>query len=73
MKYTQCGARTATGPTDWFTGTVHIDGIRNRDSQSAVGPSTSPTSGYAADRSRYGALPDGTPCQLRLMGVTGSA
>lgn len=37
MKFTQSGDRTATGPTDWFTGTVYIDSIRNPDDQSAVG------------------------------------
>ena len=31
------GGATATGPADWFTGTVFIDGIRNPDEQSAVG------------------------------------
>jgi quercetin dioxygenase-like cupin family protein len=37
MRYTQSGGQTAPGPTDWFTGTVHIDSIRNPDQQSAVG------------------------------------
>ena len=37
MKFTQSGGQTATGPADWFTGTVYIDGIRNPDDQSAVG------------------------------------
>lgn len=37
MKLTQSGGQTATGPQDWFTGTVYIDGIRNPDDQSAVG------------------------------------
>ena len=37
MKFTKSGGQTATGPADWFTGTVYIDGIRNPDDQSAVG------------------------------------
>lgn len=37
MRYTPTSGRTATGPADWFTGTVYIDGIRNPDAQSAVG------------------------------------
>ena len=37
MKYTQSGGRTAAGPEEWFTGTVHIDSIRNPDEQSAIG------------------------------------
>ena len=37
MKFTSSGGQTVTGPADWFTGTVYIDGIRNPDDQSAVG------------------------------------
>ena len=37
MKYTKSGGQTATGPSDWFTGTVYIDTIRNPDEQSCVG------------------------------------
>ncbi|WP_017935110.1 (R)-mandelonitrile lyase [Nocardioides sp. Iso805N] len=37
MKLTKSGGQTATGPADWFTGTVYIDGIRNPDGQSSVG------------------------------------
>ena len=37
MKFTQSSGQTAAGPTDWFTGTVFIDGIRKPDVQSAVG------------------------------------
>ena len=36
MKFTPSGGQTDTGPADWFTGTVYIDGIRNPDDQSAV-------------------------------------
>ena len=37
MRFTKSGGQTATGPADWFTGTVYIDGVRNPDEQSAVG------------------------------------
>ena len=37
MRFTGSAGSTATGPADWFTGTVFIDGIRNPDEQSAVG------------------------------------
>jgi quercetin dioxygenase-like cupin family protein len=37
MRLTPSGRPTATGPQDWFTGTVYIDGIRDPDDQSAVG------------------------------------
>lgn len=37
MKYTQSGGQSTVGPEARFTGTVHIDGIRNPDEQSAVG------------------------------------
>ncbi|MBG6215565.1 hypothetical protein IWX75_000002 [Arthrobacter sp. CAN_A6] len=56
MKYTRSGGQSAVGPEAWFTGTVHIDGIRNPDEQSAVGcahvrfsPSAR-TAGATADR-----------------------
>jgi quercetin dioxygenase-like cupin family protein len=37
VKYTQSGGQTVTGPEDWFTGTVQIDGVRDPDEQSAIG------------------------------------
>jgi quercetin dioxygenase-like cupin family protein len=39
MKYTQSSQSTKTdkGPSEWFTGDVYIDGIRNPDEKSAVG------------------------------------
>jgi quercetin dioxygenase-like cupin family protein len=38
MKYTERTTRqTGEGPSDWFTGTVAIDPIRNPDDQSAIG------------------------------------
>jgi len=37
VKYTKSSGQTRVGLTDWFTGTVFIDGIRNPDEQSAVG------------------------------------
>jgi quercetin dioxygenase-like cupin family protein len=37
MKITHSSGETATGPGDWFTGDVYIDGIRNPDHQSAGG------------------------------------
>jgi quercetin dioxygenase-like cupin family protein len=37
MKYIRSNNQTGTGPGDWFTGSVYIDGIRNPDEQSAVG------------------------------------
>jgi quercetin dioxygenase-like cupin family protein len=37
VKFTPSGGQTNPGPSDWFTGSVHIDGIRNPDDQSAVG------------------------------------
>ena len=33
MKFTKSGGQTATGPADWFTGTVYIDSIRNPDEE----------------------------------------
>lgn len=37
MKLTRSGGSTNPGPQEWFTGTVHIDGIRNPDEQSSIG------------------------------------
>ena len=37
MRFTPSGGQTAPGPSDWFTGNVHIDSIRDPDDQSAVG------------------------------------
>ena len=37
MKATPSSGTSAVGPSDWFTGTVYIDGIRNPDDQSAIG------------------------------------
>lgn len=37
MEFTTSGGTSAQGPSDWFTGTVFVDGIRNPDGQSAVG------------------------------------
>jgi quercetin dioxygenase-like cupin family protein len=37
VKYTKSDGRTGVAPTDWFTGTVYIDGIRNLEEQSSVG------------------------------------
>lgn len=37
MKFAPRGGQSVPGPQDWFTGTVHIDGIRNPDDQSTVG------------------------------------
>ena len=37
MKLTPSGGRSSPGPAHWFTGTVHIDGIRSPDEQSGVG------------------------------------
>ncbi|UZN03307.1 cupin domain-containing protein [Cellulomonas sp. S1-8] len=37
MRLTRSGGQTAAGRQDWFTGTVHIDGIREPDDRSAVG------------------------------------
>jgi quercetin dioxygenase-like cupin family protein len=37
MKITPSSGETATGPSDWFTGDVYIDSVRNPDDQSAVG------------------------------------
>jgi hypothetical protein len=32
--------RTAAGPTDWFTGTVYIDGIQSPDDRTIMNPRT---------------------------------
>jgi quercetin dioxygenase-like cupin family protein len=37
MKVTKTDRRTVTGPPEWFTGAVYIDGLRDPDDQSAVG------------------------------------
>jgi len=37
MRLTRSGGQSAAGPTDWFTGTVWLDGIRNPGDDSAIG------------------------------------
>jgi quercetin dioxygenase-like cupin family protein len=37
MRVSRSAGRTASGPAEWFTGTVFIDGIRNPDAQSGIG------------------------------------
>ena len=37
MQFRRSAGESATGPADWFTGTVFIDSIRNPDEHSAVG------------------------------------
>ncbi|GAA4121170.1 cupin domain-containing protein [Knoellia locipacati] len=37
MHVTTSGGTSARGTEDWFTGTVHIDGIRTPDEQSTIG------------------------------------
>jgi quercetin dioxygenase-like cupin family protein len=37
MQLIESGGRTTAGPAEWFTGTVHIDGIRTPDDRSAIG------------------------------------
>jgi quercetin dioxygenase-like cupin family protein len=37
MHVTTSGGTSTRGPEDWFTGTVHIDGIRNPDDESPIG------------------------------------
>jgi quercetin dioxygenase-like cupin family protein len=37
MKITRASDDTAPGPSDWFTGKVYIDSIRNPDGQSKIG------------------------------------
>ena len=37
MRLTRSGGQTAAGPADWFTGTVHVDGLRVPDEQSSIG------------------------------------
>jgi quercetin dioxygenase-like cupin family protein len=37
MKFTRSGGQTATGPQNWFTGSVYVEGIRNPDEQTAIG------------------------------------
>ncbi|WP_457205081.1 (R)-mandelonitrile lyase [Nocardioides sp. P5_C9_2] len=36
MKYVQSGGSTATGPADWFTGTVYIDGVQSPGPESGL-------------------------------------
>jgi quercetin dioxygenase-like cupin family protein len=36
VKLTQSSGSSATGPADWFTGTVYIDGIPDPDEHSAI-------------------------------------
>jgi quercetin dioxygenase-like cupin family protein len=37
MKVTSSSGQTGWGPSDWFTGTVFADTVRNPDEQSAIG------------------------------------
>ena len=37
MKVTPSSTSTTKGPSDWFTGDVYIDSLRNADEQSTVG------------------------------------
>ncbi|OYN97712.1 quercetin dioxygenase-like cupin family protein [Propionibacteriaceae bacterium ES.041] len=37
MKFTRSGGKTGAGPSEWFTGNVLMEPIRNPDEQSAVG------------------------------------
>ncbi|MCL6538075.1 MAG: cupin domain-containing protein [Acidothermus sp.] len=37
MRFTRSGGRTASGPSDHFTGAVFIDPIRDPDAQSPIG------------------------------------
>jgi quercetin dioxygenase-like cupin family protein len=37
MKFTKSSQDTSKGPTDWFTGDVYIDPVRNPDDQSSIG------------------------------------
>jgi quercetin dioxygenase-like cupin family protein len=36
MKYVQSGGTTAAGPSDWFTGSVYIDGVQSPDEDSPL-------------------------------------
>ncbi len=36
MKYVQSGGTTATGPGNWFTGTVYIDGVQSPGPESTL-------------------------------------
>lgn len=36
MKYIQSGGTTATGPDDWFTGTVYIDNVQSPGEESTL-------------------------------------
>ncbi len=37
MQFTRSDGQTVRGPSNSFTGTVYIDGVRNPDEQSAIG------------------------------------
>ena len=37
MKFTRSAGQSKPGPADWFTGTVHMDAIREPDEQTAIG------------------------------------
>ncbi|MGK4189015.1 cupin domain-containing protein [Kocuria koreensis] len=37
MEYTRSGNSSAQGPSEYFTGTVYIDGVRNPGEDSAIG------------------------------------
>lgn len=37
MRVTNSTRKTGTGPTDWFTGDVYIDSIKDPDERSAIG------------------------------------
>ena len=37
MKIRHSGGQTGRGPTEWFSGEVYVDTIRNPDEQSAIG------------------------------------
>ena len=59
MKFTQM-TPTATGPADWFTGTVFIDTVQSPDQQTVIGLRT------RAFRTRrphaWHTHPQGQPC-----------
>ncbi len=37
MRFTPASRPTTAGPSDWFTGTVHLDAVRDPDERSAIG------------------------------------
>jgi quercetin dioxygenase-like cupin family protein len=37
VRYTRSGGSTGAGPAENFTGTVHVDGVRTPDDQTAIG------------------------------------